>query len=120
MVAIAAGTESVIFEVLGLHKLLALKSRIVVPIAQIRDVRADPAVKLGWRVGWRIPGTHIPGVIVAGTYYKRGKRTFWDVAHTERAIVVDLTHHRYDRLIVEVSDPAAAVDELRQVVSPRE
>ena len=116
MVAVMITREAAVFEVLGWHKFLAAKSRIVVPLANLRGVRADPNVNIGWRQGWRIPGTHIPGLIVAGTFYQRGRRIFRDVVHPEGAIIIDLVKHRYDQLVVEVPDPTSAVERLDEAM----
>jgi len=35
---------------------------------------------------------------------------FWDVHHPEKTIVIDLHDERYNELIVEVDDPASAVN----------
>ncbi|HEV2398575.1 MAG TPA: hypothetical protein VGS27_16645 [Candidatus Sulfotelmatobacter sp.] len=56
-----------------------------------------------------MPGTNVPGVITAGTFYEDDKRVFWDVHHPEKTIVIDLHDERYSELIVEVADPDAAV-----------
>jgi hypothetical protein len=56
-----------------------------------------------------MPGTNVPRVIRAGTFYQEGKRVFWDVHHPERTIVIDLHDERYNALVVEVDDPETAV-----------
>ena len=61
----------------------------------------------------RLPGTNVPGVITAGTFYQDGKRVFWDVHHPENTIVIDLHDERYSNLIVEVEEPDAAVRLIR-------
>ena len=63
-----------------------------------------------------MPGTHIPGVIIAGTFYRNGKRVFWDVKDREKAIVIELAGHRYHQLIVEVADPAAEVQRIGDAI----
>jgi len=63
----------------------------------------------GWYHGIRMPGTNVPGVITAGTFYQDGKRVFWDVHHPEKTINIDLHDERYNELVVEVADPDAAV-----------
>ena len=93
----------------GVHKLWALKSRIRLPLAGVRDVRHDPDVARTLWKGWRLPGTHVPGLITAGTFYRGGEREFWDVRRPRRVVVVELEAAAYDRLIVETNDPAAAV-----------
>ncbi len=119
MVQIAIHGQQVAFEVQGWSQLWALRRRIAVPLASIRGVRrADPTVVDGWWKGLRMPGTHIPGIIVAGTYYDGSKRAFWDVRHPVRAIEVELTGASYDRLVVDVADPDAAVERLRAAARP--
>ncbi|MDB5731095.1 MAG: hypothetical protein JWQ03_990 [Variovorax sp.] len=112
MVEISIQGAVAVFEVQGLHRLWALKSRLEIPLQHIRGVRADPGIAHGWWKGFRLPGTHVPGVIIAGTFYRDGKRIFWDVHRAERAVVVELANERYDALIVEVADPQVAVARL--------
>ncbi|HEY8686839.1 MAG TPA: hypothetical protein VIO57_14650 [Chloroflexota bacterium] len=56
-----------------------------------------------------MPGTHIIGVITAGTFLKDGGRVFWDVHDTDRAIAIHLRDDDYTELVVEVDDPAATI-----------
>lgn len=100
-------------EVLGLHKLWALRSRLQVPLSSVVGARRlAPDATAGWWKGWRVPGTHLPGVIVAGTYYKDGEKHFWDVRDGARAIEIELAGAGFRRLYVEVDDPEAALDML--------
>jgi hypothetical protein len=108
---IASGV--VTFDVQGLDKLWSLKSRLEIPLAHIRGVRADPEVARGWWHGIRLPGTNLPGVVTAGTFYQHGKRIFWDVHDPDRTIVIELADERYAELIIEVADPARAVSLLQ-------
>src|SRR5690242_18028188 len=79
MVDVSVHDGIVTFEVEGADKLWALRSRLEIPLAHIRGVRVDPEVARGWWHGIRMPGTQLPGVITAGTFYQHGKRVFWDV-----------------------------------------
>ncbi|MEU6861529.1 hypothetical protein AB0B28_21955, partial [Glycomyces sp. NPDC046736] len=58
-------------------------------------------------------GSNIPGVVNVGSFMREGRRDFWDVADPERAIVVELSGAKYDRLLLEVADPGAAVAAIR-------
>lgn len=110
MVSVSIDRSNAVFAVLGLHKLWAFKSRLEVPLAHILDVRlADPNVARAWWKGLRLPGTHLPGFLTAGTFYKDGKRIFWDVGNPQSAIVVDLIDENYHQLIIEVNNPVAEV-----------
>ena len=93
----------------GTDKLWAFKSSLEIPLVHITGVRADPEFARGWWHGVRMPGTNVPGVITAGTFYQDGKRVFWDVHHPEKTIVIDLHDERFNELVVEVADPETAV-----------
>lgn len=109
MVALSIENDVATFEVQGADKLWALHSRLQIPIAHIRGARVDTEIAHGWWHGIRAPGTSIPGVLTAGTFYQDGKRVFWDVHHPESVVVVELADERYDELVIEVADPAAVV-----------
>ena len=102
--------DKVVLDVRGADKLWALKSSLEIPLQHILSIRADTEIAKGWYHGIRFPGSNIPGVLTAGTFYQDGKRVFWDVHHPENAIVMELRDERYNELIVEVADPNAAVE----------
>ena len=114
MVRVSIQDESAVFEVLGLHKLWAFKSRLKVPLDHIKAVRADPAAASVFWKGLRMPGTEVPGILAAGTFYRDGRRVFWDVRHRQNAIVVELVGERYQELIIEVDDPSREVARLQR------
>ena len=118
MVHITSEGGKLTLELEGWDRLWAFKSRLEIPQANIRGVRADPEVARGLWKGIRAPGTHVPGVIIAGTYYKKGQRVFWDVKDPQKAIVIDLADERYNQLIVEVEDPPRAVQQIQGMISP--
>lgn len=112
MVTFTIARNALILDVQGLDRLWTFTSRLEIPLENIRRVYADPAITRGWWKGLKAPGTHVPGVIVAGTFYQDGKRIFWDVKDPEHAIVLELVDDRYDQLIVEVDQPAVVVARL--------
>lgn len=116
MVAVTIENGVATFEVEGADKLWALRSRLEIPVAHIRGAHVDPDIAHGWWHGLRAPGTSVPGIITAGTFYQQGKRIFWDVHHAENVIVVELADERYDELVIEVADPAATVAQITAAV----
>jgi hypothetical protein len=109
LVDLSIAEGNLTLHVRGADKLWAFKSSLEIPLVHIAGVRADPEAARGWYHGIRMPGTNVPGVITAGTFYRDGKRVFWDVHHPERTIVIDLHDERFNQLVVEVADPEAAV-----------
>jgi hypothetical protein len=114
---VSVSDGNLVFEVEGWDKLWSLRSRLVIPIAHVIRVYADSSIAESWWKGLRLAGTHVPGVIAAGTFYHHGTWVFWDVHNPEKALVVDLRDERYGKLIVEVSDPADTVARLQTVLS---
>jgi hypothetical protein len=110
LVDISIGEGKLTLRVRGADKLWALKSSLEIPLVHVAGVRADPEAARGWYHGIRMPGTNVPGVITAGTFYQHGQRVFWDVHHPENTIVIQLHDERYNELIVEVADPKSAVE----------
>jgi hypothetical protein len=108
MASVTVDGENLVVEIEGLDKLWALKSRLTIPLANVRGATADPGVTQDSK-GMRAPGTHIRGIITAGTFHLDGERIFWDVHDSAKAVVIELADERYARLIIQVDDPAATV-----------
>lgn len=87
-------------------------------MAHVRGATADPSVASEHQ-GWRGPGTHIPGVIVAAAFHQDGKRVVGDVHNKHKAVVIELTDDTYQRLVIEVDDPRATVEFREGAVAPR-
>jgi hypothetical protein len=105
MVQISVVGDRVHFDVEGLDKFWAFRSRLDIPLAHILAVKIDPEAARGWWHGLRIMGSNVPGLLTAGTFYQNGGIVFYDVHDPERTIVLELEHETYKRLIVEVEDP---------------
>ena len=59
-----------------------------------------------------MPGTHIPGLITAGTYILRDGTIFCDVSDHKKSIVVELKDEHYKKLIIEVDNVEEAISML--------
>ena len=102
--------DHLVIDVRGVEKAMKLLSRLRIPLEHVQGAETDPEIEHTlWR-GWRIPGVHLPGV------------RFYDVhGHRDKTIVIRLKDETYDRLIVEVPDPAEVVAKINDAVgaSPR-
>ena len=80
-----------------------------IPLEHVQSAKADLEIEHTlWR-GWRIPGVRIPGV------------RFYDVhGHPDKTIVIDLKDETYERLIVEVEDPAEVVAKINEAIGASE
>jgi hypothetical protein len=117
MVGVTIVGDRVRFDVEGWDKLWALRSSLEIPLAHILTVRQDPEPARGWWHGLRMPGTQIPGVLTAGTFYQHDGAVFYDVHDPERTIVLELEHEHYRRLVIEVEDPHATLTLLQSALT---
>jgi len=95
-------------ELEGMHKIWALKNSISVPMAHVVGATADSRIAKESK-GIRSPGTHIPGLLAAGTWHKDGEKVFWDVRDASKTVVIELRDESYVRLVLEVADPTSTV-----------
>jgi hypothetical protein len=102
--------DQLVVNVRGIERAMSLLSSLRIPLEHVRGAEADPEIEHTlWR-GWRLPGVHLPGV------------RFYDVhGHRDKTIVIHLKDENYDRLVVEVQEPAEIVAKINDAVgaSPR-
>lgn len=111
MVKIDVANDQVTINVLGLHKLWTLKSRINLARKNIKSVKiVDRSVKAPL---WRIPGVYVPWLITAGTYRGTGRKEFWDTTLSDKRVSIDLANESYTRIVVEVEDPEETLKEIQ-------
>jgi hypothetical protein len=117
MVSVSITGDRVVFDVHGLDRLWALRSRLELPLAHILSVEANAEQVGRWWHGFKVMGTDVPGLLAAGSFYYQGELVFWDVHDPANAIILSLDHERYKKLIVEVDDPAGTIERLRSALA---
>ncbi len=117
MVEVRIEDANVVFEVQGWDKLWALSSRLSIPISHIKAAHREPQAEMGWFDGFKLMGANVPDLFRAGTFLQHGELVFWDVRERERAIMVELEHERFKKLIVEVANPDQTVTMIESAVS---
>jgi hypothetical protein len=97
--------DHLVVSVRGRELSMTFLSDLRIPLEHVQGVEADPEIEHTlWR-GWRVPGVHLPGV------------HFYDVhGHRDKTIVIHLKDETYDRLIVEVQDPAEVVAKINDAL----
>ena len=97
--------DHLVVSVRGKELSMTFLSDLRIPLEHVQGVEADPEIEHTlWR-GWRVPGVHLPGV------------RFYDVhGQRDKTIVIHLKDETYDRLIVEVQDPAEVVAKINEAL----
>jgi hypothetical protein len=100
----------------GWQAWFALKREIDVALSNVISAQAGTLTSKR-PDGIRLPGTYVPGVITAGSYWwKEHGWSFWSVRHDERAIDIRLHDERYNRVVIEVAYPDATATMIAEAV----
>jgi hypothetical protein len=89
----------------GANALLAMRSRLAIPLSHVVDVRLQPPeARFDDTIveGNRGIGTYVPGKIAVGSVYTREGGAFYAVRNPGRAIAIDLRDEPFSQLVVEV------------------
>ena len=116
MVEIIKNENETIFEVKGLHKILAFKSELRILNSHITRAYSDDNELAEWK-GMRAFGTYIPSIIKAGTFFqdKDNATIFMDISNPKNAIIIELKDEYYKKLIIEVPNPQSALELLNKI-----
>ena len=116
MVSVERNGNQVVLRVLGSHRFWAFKSQIRFSIDQVASVGpVDPTLRPPW---FRCPGTMIPWLICAGTYYGRGRKEFWDRTRGRACIQIEMKSGTFTRIVVDVPDAREAIELLQSPGDP--
>jgi hypothetical protein len=72
--------------------------------------------KWWWQLGVRVPGTAIPGLIIAGTYLRKDDRVFASWRRGQQALAINLRGASYHRVIIGVDDAQALADQINDAI----
>jgi hypothetical protein len=112
-------SSSLLLDMEGIDKIWSLKSHLEISLRHITDVKLSSDVVKKIYHGLKAPGTSIPHVITAGTFYQKGQRIFWDIHHPKKAVVISLNDETYNELVIEVEKPEIFVSRLKKVINNR-
>ncbi|MFN8249745.1 MAG: hypothetical protein U0T68_12390 [Ferruginibacter sp.] len=103
MVQVTKENNDFKFQIKGLHKLWAVKSEINIPAEHIVKAYRNED-EISSFVGIRMPGTHIPGIITAGSFMVDGGTIFCDFSNRDNLVIVELKDEKYKKLVIEVEN----------------
>ncbi len=90
-----------------------LHNPIEIPVDHI--VRATTAEPQSSWTGIRAPGTHIPGVIKAGTYYTRRGKEFWYAIADATFLTIELRDQPYQKIVLTLVGNEDWADRLNSI-----
>jgi hypothetical protein len=96
----------------------SLRRSFRVPLEQVRGATEDNGFG-GRALGLRIPGTHFPGLIAAGTFIKGGDKQFVYTLRRLQTIVIELAGNDWTRLVIGVPDARAEAARINAAIVRR-
>lgn len=98
------------------EKLAALHGDLKIPLSSI--LGAEVLGQKWWmNLGLRVPGTGLPGLIIAGTYIWRKDRAFVCWKRGEQVLQINLTGQNYTRLVIGVENAEEWVDTITMYIT---
>ncbi|WP_052128657.1 hypothetical protein [Neosynechococcus sphagnicola] len=92
-----------------------LNNTFTIPLTHILQVStASPQSNWG---EIRAPGTFVPGVIKAGTYYTREGPEFWYVTRDQDYLTLELQEEFFKRIILTLDDAATWATQMTTVLT---
>jgi hypothetical protein len=89
-------------ELNSLEKIVTFHGSFKIPISQIREISID-LLPPTWKE-IRAPGTAIPELTKAGTYYTSRGREFWILKKSDNPIRIELNNNKLKRLILGINE----------------
>lgn len=91
-----------------------MAERIAIPLKKITNISTDPP-EFTWRAV-RLPGTSLPGVISAGTYYTPNGREFWYIT-SKTCLTLTIDDDYFKRIVLTLENPGYWADQIRHAKS---
>lgn len=89
------------------EKVFGLHRNLTVPIENVTGAKVLDKT-FGRTLGLRLPGTGIPGLILAGRFVRAGEVAWVSWTRGDQVLQIDLTAHRLTRIVIGVADAQAA------------
>ena len=113
MVKFSITKTAVIVDFEGYKKFLALKNNLRIPLYCIKSVITTP---VKWLIFTPKAGTNFPGLIMAGTFFRREGVTFYYVRDLKKCITLSLKNHRYSKVVIQVENKEELASKIRKTV----
>jgi hypothetical protein len=89
------------------EKLAAFHGNLQIPLNKVLGASVVDS-KFWSGLGLRVPGTGLPGILIAGTFIKKGDRAFVWWSRRRIPVEITLSGHGYNRMVISASSQAEA------------
>ncbi len=106
----------------GMDRIWGLRSRLEIPMSRVDGARVAPAAEAKAELSIRTGGLGVPGLALVGHFRGRTvKKQWWRVYRAEAVLIVELSaDSQFDRLVLQVDEPAAVAAAIEAARSGRD
>jgi len=97
------------------EKILSIRGSLRIPLKHIKQVTTKRPKTSWWR-DIRAPGTYLPGLIKAGTYYTRNGKEFWFVTRGKNYLTIELQDESYKRIVLGIDDNDSWAEKINKAI----
>jgi hypothetical protein len=110
--------EKLVVTMHGSDVIWSCMKQLEIPLSHIKDIRVDerPSFPKDGFV-WRMGGTALPGLIIAGHYLCAGKWYFWNVKSGHPAVVIDIQGQKFSQIVLSIENPTSFAKELKSEIA---
>lgn len=119
MPTIELTSDTLIVRLSILEKLCCVRGNLRIPLTKVRGATEDSGFN-SEPLGLRIPGTHIPGFLKAGTFVKNGEWQFVYLKPTLQPLVIELADTRYARVAIGTPNARAVASRINAAIAKRD
>jgi hypothetical protein len=95
-----------------LEMLFGHRGSFTIPLSNVASASTEKPGREWKQV--RAPGTYVPFVIRAGTYYGRQSKEFWQTTVGRPSLTIELRDWDYDRIVLTLSNARAWAERINQ------
>ena len=117
MAKVAINNEHLQVSIGAFEAVQALRVSFSVPLSCVVGATEDPNFIRAGGLGFRSPGTGLPGVIARGTFRKPGEKTLSLWGRNQEIVVIQLINHKWDRLVIGCDDAKSLVTMVNSAIS---
>lgn len=101
------------------EKILGMHGSFEFPLSCVKKASVDFAVPSSLKDA-RMPGTHLPGIIKAGTYLTTRGKEFWYTTRKKQFLVLELDDEKqpYKRIILSINNNVGLKNHINSKICP--
>jgi len=107
--------ENLVFMLTGVDKVLALKSKLIVPFEHVKSVSTEPADWNYFKM-LKLAGARLPGVVVDGRFISKEGLLFYEMHDPNKCITVELSNETYKKVVFEVENKEETAKMIKQAI----